>query len=142
MSEYRPNRWLVVKINSKEPHYRVFATWSGGYLDGDEWKLNSGITKVSLIDDHYHFEGSSGSVYICRKTSYGSTGYGWGVLDRLTTSFVKEDMGTIEVLDENIDFLTLDYACDIHNDKGYQVGTLADADAFAEQRKKSWKITD
>jgi hypothetical protein len=142
MTEYKPGRWLVVKINSKEPHYRVFATWGGGYLNGDEWKLNSGITKVSLIDDHYHFEGSSGSVYICRKTSYGSTGYGWGVLDRLTTSFVKEDMGSLEVLDENIDFLALDYACDIHNDKGYQVGTLADADAFAEQRKKSWKITD
>ena len=108
MSEYRPNRWLVVKINSKEPHYRVFATWGGGYLNGDEWKLNSGITKVSLIDDDYHFEGSSGSVYICHKTSYGSTGYGWSILDGLKTSFVEKDMGTIEVLDD-IDFLSLDY---------------------------------
>lgn len=108
--EYRPGRWVVVKIKSKETHYRVFAVWSGGYLHGDEWKLNSGITKAELIDDHYHFEGSSGSVYICRKNSYGSSGYGWGVLDGLTRSFAEKGFGEIELMPEETDFLNLEYS--------------------------------
>ena len=44
--EYCPDRWLVVKITTKETgkvHYRVFATWHGGYLGSDSWKLNSDI---------------------------------------------------------------------------------------------------
>lgn len=77
---YRPNKWLMFRVESDDPHYRIFGTWSGGYLDGDSWRLNSGIKHVRVDDNLFHFEGHSGSVYQCNRSSYGSTAYGVGVI--------------------------------------------------------------
>lgn len=46
-----PENWVVLKIPAPANYkdeiiYKVFATWSGGYLGSDRWKLNSGIVKV------------------------------------------------------------------------------------------------
>ena len=50
MNEYRPDRWVVVKIvTATECLYKVFATWSGGYSSSDSWKMNSGITHATLV---------------------------------------------------------------------------------------------
>ena len=68
---YRPDNWVVIKLDDgNDPHYRVLAGWSGGYLDGDSWRMNSGITEVNETDDYYYFKGSSGSEYRCGKGSY------------------------------------------------------------------------
>lgn len=109
MSTYNPSRWMVVSItHDSKTHYRVFGTWSGGYLHGDSWKLNSGITKATLIDGAYHFEGSSGSVYICRETSYGSTAYGWGVIDSMIKQSAENNT-LIQILEEDTNWLELNY---------------------------------
>jgi hypothetical protein len=82
--DYYPDKWVVVKVSSdKGTHYRVFATWSGGYLQGDSWKLNSGIERVEVDGDTYNFIGASGSSYFCNKNSYGTTLYGQSVLTSL-----------------------------------------------------------
>jgi hypothetical protein len=109
MTTYTPNRWMVVSVtHNTKTHYRVFGVWSGGYLDGDSWKLNSGITKATLVDGVYHFEGSSGSVYECRQNSYGSSGYGWSILNSIIENSMKQ--GTlIQILEEDTDFLELPY---------------------------------
>ena len=70
MSNHKPNNWVVIKMDGDDPHYRVLAGWSGGYLDGDSWKMNSGITRVEDDGDCYNFYGSSGSCYSCYKESY------------------------------------------------------------------------
>jgi len=82
VNEYTPEKWLVVKIEGGEfpLTYKVFACWHGGYLEGDSWKMNSGIIKVTKKDKYYLFKGYSGSVYSCNKKSYGATMYGHGVL--------------------------------------------------------------
>ena len=112
MSEYTPDKWLIVKItdtNKNESHYRVFACWYGGYLGSDSWKMNSGITKVTEAGDYYFFEGSSGSVYNCRKDCYGANGYGSNVLSGLIKRGAEE--GTlIAVLDEDVNVMELEYA--------------------------------
>ena len=108
--EYNPDRWLMVKLTNykNEVHYRVFATWGGGYLNGDSWKLNSGVISLRETKDNFYFEGSSGSTYICNKKSYGSTGYGFGVLSGLITRSLEQ--GTIiEELPEETDFTSLNY---------------------------------
>jgi hypothetical protein len=98
--EYTPDCWIVVKITnneSKKFHHRVFANWYGGYLNGDSWKLNSGITKVEVDDNHYLFHGSSGSVYRCHKNNYSTSGYGAGVL----ANIIDNSPGvTVEPLEE------------------------------------------
>lgn len=109
MSQYNPDKWMVIRINSKNPHYRVFASWGGGYTHGDSWKMNSGITKATLIDGEYHFEGSSGSVYVCRESAYGATGYGYGVLNSIIKRTLDENDVVIDTLPEDTDFLELEY---------------------------------
>jgi hypothetical protein len=38
--------------------------------------------------------------------------------------------------------IQLEHAAAIHSDKGYQLGSLADADAFAEKRRRANDIGD
>lgn len=81
MSEYTPDRWVVLQINNgNEIINKVFAGWYGGYLDGDSWKLNSGNVREEEFDDRWEFTGHSGSVYVCRKDVYGLSGYMSSVL--------------------------------------------------------------
>ena len=109
MSVYTPDKWVVVKLtnNDNETHYRVFANWYGGYLGSDSWKLNSGITNATLVDNVYEFAGSSGSMYKCYENGYGTSGYGQNVLTHLIED-AKESI-TIEVMSEDTDFLELEY---------------------------------
>jgi hypothetical protein len=109
MSDYYPDRWLVVKINSKDPHYRVFACWYGGYLGGDSWKMNSGIVSVTEDATHYHFAGSSGSVYSCNKAQYGASGYGHSVLSGMIDRMLTEQATVMDVLAADTNFMEIVY---------------------------------
>lgn len=106
MSEHTPDKWVVVKLTNKQDlvHYRVFATWYGGYLGGDAWRLNSGITAVDLVDSCYEFVGSSGSVYRCRRDGYGTTSHGRGVLNGLIKDSVE--LVNMEVMPETTEWWT------------------------------------
>lgn len=110
MSDYTPDKWVVVKLTNKQDqvHYRVFACWYGGYLGADAWKLNSGITAVDLVDSCYEFSGSSGSVYWCHRDGYGTSGYGHGVLNGLIQDSAESVQ--IEVMPQQTDWLKLDIA--------------------------------
>jgi hypothetical protein len=71
--EYKPNKWIILKITAdNKVYYKVLAGWNGGYLDGLSWRMNSGITKIILDDNFYYFHGYSGSVYKCHKNLYGT----------------------------------------------------------------------
>ena len=46
MEIIEPNKWVILEIEFKSGvEYKVFGSWTGGYLDGDSWRLNSGIEK-------------------------------------------------------------------------------------------------
>lgn len=66
---HTPDNWVLIKIspNGETPFYKVLAGWSGGYLSGDSWRMNSGITTVEEEGDYYLFSGESGSIYKCHK---------------------------------------------------------------------------
>lgn len=72
MTKYAPDNWVVLKISpkNKAPHYRVLGGWSGGYLYGDSWRMNSGIVSVEETEDEWVFFGASGSQYVCWKSAY------------------------------------------------------------------------
>jgi hypothetical protein len=85
MSEYTPDSWVVVKLaesDAQDPVYKVLAGWSGSYLYGDSWKLNSGITKIERDGPIFRFHGTSGSVYVCHELAYG--------LSRITSSMMAQ----------------------------------------------------
>lgn len=83
-----PDRWSLVRVS--DDLVKVMATWSGGYLHGDSWKLNSGINKVEDGGKSWLFTGFSGSVYECKKGSYGMNYLGAGVLDQLNLKPMSE----------------------------------------------------
>ena len=102
-----PHRWLVVKITTPEQTFhKVFATWLGGYLDGDRWQMNSGISKIEEDETHYYFHGYSGSVYKCFKKAYGSSNYSQSVLDGIMNK-AKEVNTQMEILSENTKWIDL-----------------------------------
>jgi len=68
---YQPDNWVVIRFTTDSPHFRVLGGWSGGYLTGDSWRLNSGITEHEFDGDYWYFYGSSGSCYKCYLDSYG-----------------------------------------------------------------------
>ena len=109
MSDYKPDRWVVVKIvTPKERLYKVFASWSGGYGGSDSWKMNSGITRASLVDDRWEFDGYSGSVYSCHKESYGVSGYNGNVLQNFINKATEID-AVIEIMPGDTNWSNLDY---------------------------------
>ena len=70
----RPDLWTLVEIeepNTDEIFYKVLATFHGGYLYGDAWRLNSGIKSVDLDDKFWIIHGFSGSRYDCNFEQYG-----------------------------------------------------------------------
>ena len=107
-----PDRWVVLelKVNDKI-YYKIFGSWAGGYLDGDRWKMNSGISSVEEDDDDYYFIGYSGSCYKCHKKCYGvMTSYSQSVLDNLidkagemdaSVSVLLDDTNFMELLNQN-----------------------------------------
>ena len=69
MTEYTPDSWVIVKIESGQygTIYKVLAGWSGSYLYGSSWKLSSGI--VTFVDTGSYYESlqDSGSAYMLYK---------------------------------------------------------------------------
>lgn len=109
---YTPDMWAVLKItipHNDKPFYKVFATWYGGYTQGDMWKLNSGITAVKLEDNCLIFDGYSGSCYSCVIGSYGTSGYSQNVLNSIIHES-GEFGAKIELMPHETDFLSLDYS--------------------------------
>lgn len=102
---YTSDNWVIIKFDGDTPHYRVLVGWSGGYLAGDSWRMNSGIVRAEEVGEHYLFHGSSGSCYKCHKGSYGlrnNNGYVWDQLKALHEDKVK-------VMPENTDWLNMDW---------------------------------
>ena len=97
-----PERWVIVKLPNN--YYKVFGTWAGGYLDGDRWQLNSGISKVEQDESFYYFIGFSGSCYKCHKKAYGiATSYGLDVLNKR----IEQGNGQIELVENVVDWVNV-----------------------------------
>lgn len=110
MSQYNPDKWVVLKFNHNGKEiYKVLASWYGGYASGDSWKLNSGVTKIEVDGDLYHFHGSSGSVYICHKKAYGMSSYTMGILSSFEKQVDEVEGVILELLPEETNFMELNY---------------------------------
>lgn len=100
MTIYNPHCWVILKLqNSTETTYKVLAGWYGGYMNGDSWKINSGITKMKKENDYYSFEGYSGSTYNCHKNAEKMSGMTASIYSSLKdqeTDELKINIITIE----------------------------------------------
>lgn len=104
MSKYKPNGFVILKItNEDEVLYKVFGSWSGGYLDSDEWRVNSGITGVHEDEEGFlHIKGYSRSTYVINPRSEGRlSAYTSAALRHLLDTWPKTEVVTLEELKEN-----------------------------------------
>lgn len=54
---------LIKVTDPDETYFKVFGSTSGGYLDGDYWRMNSYVVSVHKDENYYYFRGGSGSCY-------------------------------------------------------------------------------
>jgi len=99
---YAPDNWIVIRFTNGV--YKVLAGSSGGYLDGDAWKLNSGIVKAEEDGSYWNFTGSSGSVYSCHKDSYRVRRNNAHILRQ-----ILKLNPTVEIMDESTNWSELNY---------------------------------
>ena len=107
---YFPDNWVILKIKPGKgayPFYKVLAGWSGGYLSGDSWRMNSGITKVTEEGDNLKFWGASGSCYVCHKDTYRLTMANSGVYNNLKEK--EEFGGQITLMPEDTDWMEIKF---------------------------------
>lgn len=97
-NNYYPDNWVVLKLTSEQygTVYKILAGWSGGYLDGDSWRLNSGIVRHEFDGDYWYFYGSSGSCYKCYVDGYGLRFNNAGVWNQLQERYGDK----VELLDD------------------------------------------
>ena len=118
MSEYNPDNWVVVKITKRNPDdgnssdtiYKVLGGWSGDFIEGDSWRMNSGITSVTIDESTFAFHGSSGSTYYCSKDMYKLRMNTSGIFNRLKEYAEADESFTFELMPEDTDWATLDYS--------------------------------
>ena len=89
MSTHNPDRWVIVGDGS---NFKVLGGWSGGYLDGDSWRLSSGLERIEEDGDYYLMHNYSGSVYKCHKSGEGMILIMSGIFSQL-----KEQSETVEI---------------------------------------------
>jgi hypothetical protein len=85
MSEYYPDKWVLVKLVSPVfgTVYKILGSWYGGFGGSNAWKLSSGFQDSVLSSKNgkvYTFPQSSGSVYSCHAETYGMSMYTSGIL--------------------------------------------------------------
>jgi len=101
--EYNPDRWVIIRIEIPEEtdSWKVLASWYGGYLGSDSWKLSSGITKIEDEGDYYRITNYSGSEYICNKSCYGMSAYTMSVYSAYDKNIEDSKTGSkISIVDE------------------------------------------
>lgn len=103
----KPDKWVVLQIGNVDPIYKLFASWAGGYLNGDAWRINSGIKAIYEDGPHYEFVGYSGSSYVCHKNGYGiATAYSENMLNTIIARGVENDI-PVTIMPADTDWLDL-----------------------------------
>lgn len=90
---YTPDTYQFIHLSSDQDTdviVKLFAVWVGGYLAGDSWKLNSGVTKIVKEDDVFHVHGYSGSVYTISSEQAPMTSYGSDILSKILDSGARQ----------------------------------------------------
>ncbi len=77
---HKPDKGIIVKIPQGA---KVLGSWSGGYLDGDSWRLSSGLERIEEDGDYYLMHNYSGSIYKCHKETEGMNRMALSIFNQL-----------------------------------------------------------
>tara|TARA_E500000178_G_C16869895_1_gene683845 strand:+ start:349 stop:663 length:315 start_codon:yes stop_codon:yes gene_type:complete len=81
-----PDSWVIVEVNYEgEQFQKILSGWSGGYLDGDAWRLSSRIKEINIKvnQDYITVDTESGSRYTLFKSRQGLRMSNAGIYNQL-----------------------------------------------------------
>lgn len=82
MSEYNPDKWVILKFKRPtDTFFKVLGSWYGGYLNGDSWRLSSGLERIEEDGDTLLMHNFSGSVYKVHKKTEGMSMLAAGIFE-------------------------------------------------------------
>jgi len=98
---YSPDSYRVILIETATGQLvKLFSSWSGGYLDGDSYRLNSGTEVIIEEENNYFFYGFSGSIYKLSKFTQGSlTSYSAGIYNRILQQTCVKEISVQQAID-------------------------------------------
>ena len=85
-----PDSWVIIEVNHEGKQFqKILSGWSGGYLDGDSWRMSSPIKNIHIdIDlDYITVDTQSGSQYTLYKSCQGLQVSNAGVWNKLQKQF-------------------------------------------------------
>jgi len=85
-----PNTWVIIEVNHEGKQFqKILSGWSGGYLDGDSWRMSSPIKNLEIdIDSEWIIATTeSGSTYRLLKESQGLRMSNAGIWNKLKEKF-------------------------------------------------------
>ena len=85
-----PDAWVIVEIlHGAQTFQKILSGWSGGYLDGDSWRMSSPIKEMNIdIDkDYITVDTQSGSRYTLYKQYQGLKMSNAGIYNELKEKF-------------------------------------------------------
>ena len=85
-----PNSWVILEVNYEgEQFQKILCGWSGGYLDGDSWRMSSPIKELNIDIDSEWITAitETGSTYNLLKESQGLRMSNAGIYNRLKEEF-------------------------------------------------------
>jgi len=85
-----PDSWVIIEVNHEgEQFQKIIAGWSGGYLDGDSWRMSSPIKEINIKvnQDYFTVDTQSGSSYTLFKSRQGLRMSNAGIYNQLKEKF-------------------------------------------------------
>lgn len=73
MTEFTPDKWVIIRLYNKKLSYKVFSGWYPDYQESGRWRLSSDITRHDFDGDFWWFFENSGDAYRCYLDGYGLT---------------------------------------------------------------------
>jgi len=85
-----PDSWVIIEINHEGKQFqKILSGWSGGYLDGNSWRLSSPIREINIDinKDYITVDTDSGSQYTLYKSYQGLRMSNAGIYNQLKERF-------------------------------------------------------
>ena len=85
-----PDSWVIIEVNHEgEQFQKILSGWSGGYLDGDAWRMSSRVKEINIKvnQDFFTVDTESGSRYTLFKSRQGLRMSNAGIYNQLKEKF-------------------------------------------------------
>ena len=85
-----PDSWVIIEVKTPAGQFqKILSGWSGGYLDGDCWRMSSPVKElnINIEEDFFTVETNSSSCYTLYKDRQGLRMSNSGIYNELKEKY-------------------------------------------------------